>query len=58
LNDEASGNSSRNKSIIMTQESIDDQDHVDKNDEEIFYAYNSYKKEMDRLDTDVLARIL
>lgn len=42
----------------MTQESIDDQDHVDKNDEEIFYAYNSYKKEMDRLDTDVLARIL
>lgn len=42
----------------MTQESIDDQDHVDKNDEEIFQAYNSYKKEMDRLDTDVLARVL
>jgi hypothetical protein len=44
----------------MTQaESLDnDQDNVDKNDEEIYYNYNNYKKEMDKLDTDVLARIL
>lgn len=59
LNDE-SGTSSRNKSQILPHtESLDnDHDNIDKNDEEIFYNYNNYKKEMDRIDTDVLARIL
>lgn len=60
LNDETSNSNSRNKSMHYTQtiDGFNDNLNVEKNDSEIFQNQGGFKKELEKVDVDVIAKLL